>query len=247
MKNKQMILSIYRKSTIKKIKNKMLKAGSNFKIDALEFLNIRIISTILIFCLIMFISNKGFILAPIISLIYFALYENIFLDLKINSRKKKLETEAIYFLEVLSLTIESGRNLKNALDITCDNVEGELSKEFKKTLEEVKLGKSMSEALESMKKRIPSDTINNTILNLKESFIYGNSVLKSLYDQIDYLRSQQILDVKAKISKLPTKISVISVLLFLPIVMLIIIAPIVIQYLMGWFYAKKIYDDWWRI
>lgn len=233
MKNKQMILSIYRKSTIKKIKNKMLKAGSNFKIDALEFLNIRIISTILIFCLIMFISNKGFILAPIISLIYFALYENIFLDLKINSRKKKLETEAIYFLEVLSLTIESGRNLKNALDITCDNVEGELSKEFKKTLEEVKLGKSMSEALESMKKRIPSDTINNTILNLKESFIYGNSVLKSLYDQIDYLRSQQILDVKAKISKLPTKISVISVLLFLPIVMLIIIAPIVIQYLMG--------------
>ena len=233
MKNKQIILRIYRKSTIKKIKNKMLKAGSNFKIDALEFLNIRIISTILLFCLIMFISNKGFILAPIISLIYFGLFENIFLDLKINSRRKKLEEEAIYFLEVLSLTIESGRNLKNALDITCSNIDGELSKEFRKTLDEVKLGKSMSEALENMKKRIPSDTINNTLLNLKESFIYGNSVLKSLYDQIDYLREQQILDVKAKISKLPTKISIISVLLFLPIVMLIIIAPIVIQYLMG--------------
>ena len=233
MKNKQMTLRIYRKSTIKKIKNKILKAGSNFRLDALEFLNIRIISTVLLFCLIMFISNKGFILAPILSLIYFMLYENIFLDWRINNRQKKLESEAIYFLEVLTLTIESGRNLRNALDITCNNVDGELSSEFKKALKEVNLGKSMAEALNDMKKHIPSDTINNMILNIRESFIYGNSILKSLYDQIDYLREQQILYVKAKISKLPTKISIISVLLFLPIVLLIIIAPIVIQYLVG--------------
>ena len=233
MKNKHMILKIYRKSTVKKIKSKILKAGSGFKADALEFLNIRIITTVLLFCLIMFISNKGFILAPILSTIYFMLYENLFLDLRLRARKKKLEDEAIYFLEVLTLTIESGRNLKNALDITCENVDSELSKEFRKTLDEVSLGKSMSEALDNMKKRIPSDTINNTVLNIRESFIYGNNILESLYNQIDYLREQQILDVKAKISKLPTKISIISVLLFLPIVLLIIIAPIVIQYLVG--------------
>ena len=233
MKNKEVTLRIYRKSTIKKIKDKILKAGSPFKIDALEFLNIRIITTALIFCLVMFLSNKGFIFAPIISLMYFMLYENVFLDLKIKMRKKKLEDEAIYFLEVLTLTIESGRNLRNALDITCSNVDSELSDEFQKALDEVNLGKSMGEALENMKHRIPSDTINNTILNIRESFIYGNSILDSLYSQIDYLREQQILDVKAKISKLPTKISIISVLLFLPIIMLIILAPVVIQYLLG--------------
>ena len=231
MKNKEVILSIYRKSTLKRIKNKINKCGEKSKIDALEFLNIRLITSVLLFCLIMFVSKKGFILAPIMTLIYFMLYENMFLDIKINKRKKKLEVEAIYFLEVLTLTIESGRNLKNALEITCENVDGELSYEFKKTLNEVSLGKSMSEALENMKKRIPSDTINNIVLNVRESFIYGNSILESLYNQIDYLREQQILDVKAKISKLPTKISIISVLLFLPIIILIIIAPIVIQYL----------------
>ncbi len=105
MKNKQVILKIYRKSTIKKIKKKILQAGSSYKFDALDFLNIRIITTVLLFSLIMFFSNKGFILAPIISLLYFTLFENIFLDLKIKRRKKKLESEAAYFLEVLTLTI----------------------------------------------------------------------------------------------------------------------------------------------
>ena len=92
------------------------------------------------------------------------------------------------------------------------------------------MGKSFSEALESMKKRIPSDTIHNVLLNMIESNTYGNSILTSLYNQIDYLRDKQLLRVKAEIAKLPTKVSIISVIFFVPIMMLIILAPILIRY-----------------
>ena len=233
MKNNKVILKVFRKSTVKRVKDKLRKANMSSKIDALEFLNIRLISTIAIFFIILILNNNGFIIAPIVALIYFILFEIVLLDYRISKRSRKLENEAIYFLEVLSLTIESGRNLKSALQTTCQNVNCELSDEFKKTLEEVELGKSLSEALENMKKRIPSDSINSTILNIRESNMLGVSVLESLYQQIDYLRDQQILDVKAKISKLPTKISIISVLLFLPLILLIILSPIVIQYILG--------------
>ena len=84
-----------------------------------------------------------------------------------------------------------------------------------------------------MKKRIPSDTINNAILNMVESNIFGSSILTSLNNQIDYLREKQMLDVKSEINKLPTKVSILSVIFFVPIMLLIILAPVLIDYLMG--------------
>ena len=228
-----MILKVYRKNTIKNIREKIIKAGIIDKIDPLDFLNVRLISTSIIFFAILILSDKGFILAPVVSLVYFFGYEYLLLDIKINKRKKTLENEAIYFFEVLALTLESGRNLKASLEITTKNINSDISNEFKRTLEEVDLGKSLVEALEDMKKRIPSDTINNTILNITQSNIFGNSIIESLYNQIDFLREQQILDIKAQIAKLPTKISVISVVFFLPIMMLIILAPVVLEYLLG--------------
>jgi len=98
-------------------------------------------------------------------------------------------------------------------------------------LAEVKLGKSLNESLEAMKKRIPSDTINNTLLNMIQSNTFGNSIVDSMYNQIDYLRGKQILDVKAEIAKLPTKVSVISVIFFVPIMLLIILAPVIIKFI----------------
>ena len=228
-----MILKIYRKSTIKKIKEKIIKAGMLNKFDSLDFLNVRLLTTLMIFFAILILSDKGFILAPLISLMYFYAYEFLLLDVKINKRKKSLENEAIYFFEVLALTLESGRNLKASLEITTKNINNDISSEFKRMLEEVDLGKSLVEALEDMKKRIPIDIINNTILNITQSNIFGNSIIESLYNQIDFLREQQILNIKAQIAKLPTKISVISVLFFLPIMMLIILAPVVLEYLLG--------------
>lgn len=65
-----------------------------------------------------------------------------------------------------------------------------------------------------------------------QSNTFGNSIIDSMYNQIDFLREKQLLDVKAEIAKLPTKISIISVIFFIPIMMLIILGPVLIQYIM---------------
>ena len=81
--------------------------------------------------------------------------------------------------------------------------------------------------------RIPSDTINNVILNITQSSIFGNSILESLNNQLDYLKEKRLLEIKAEITKLPTKISVISVLFFIPIMLLIILAPVLLEFIFG--------------
>ena len=223
---------IYRSSTIKKITQKTNYLGSEAKMTPGQFLNLRLFSTIILFIALLFVKY-GFILAPIIAVAYYIGLEYIVLDLRIKRRSDKLEYDALQFFEVLSLTLESGRNLKNSLEMTTSSVNGEMSNEFKRALEEIKLGKSLTEALNDMKYRIPSETVNNTILNISQSSTFGNSIVSSLNTQIDYLTDKKLQEVRSKISKLPVKLSAISVIFFLPIILLIILSPVIINLLVG--------------
>lgn len=232
MKNHKIVRKIYRENEIKRIQQK-IQTLNNYMLDEITFLNIKLITTIIIFLITLIIFKTGYILSPIIALTYYYLFEYIFLDMPIQKRTKKLDREALTFFEILTLTLESGRNLEKALEITVSNVNSELSSEFKKTLFEVKFGKSLIEALNDTKKRIPSETINNIILNITQTNIFGNSIIETMYSQIEFLREKQILSIREQINKIPNKISIISVLFIVPIILLIILGPLLINFLNG--------------
>ena len=80
-----------------------------------------------------------------------------------------------------------------------------------------------------MKKRIPSETINNIILNITQTNQFGNSILDTMYNQIDFLREKQILEIKGKINKIPNKVSIISVVFIVPLIMVLILGPYLIE------------------
>jgi len=231
MINGSLFKKVYRKKTIKKYENKFKLLSSNIKIKYIDFLNIRLFGTLLIFILLLLFHNKGFIYAPIFSLIfYFGL--DYLLESKIKNRCDKLNYEAIFFFQVLVLTLESGKNLQGGLELTCKSIDSEISNEFKKTLNEIKLGKTLNESLISMKSRIPSEEINTVLLNIREATIFGNNIIESLNNQIEYLRDKKMLSIKAKINKMPMKISVVSVIFIIPIVLLLVLAPVIINFIM---------------
>lgn len=230
--NNIFIKKIYREHEIKRINSKITSLR-NYPFDEISFLNIRLITTLILFFITLLIFKAGYITSPIISLIYYYLFEYIFLDTLIIKRTNKLDREALTFFEILTLSLESGRNLEKALEITVQNVNSELSEEFKKTLFEVKFGKSLIEALEDTKKRIPSETINNIILNITQTNIFGNSIIDTMYSQIEFLREKQVLGVREQINKLPNKISIISVLFIVPIILLIVLGPFLISFIGG--------------
>ena len=233
MKKISIIDKIYSKKTISKIKNKIELLGDDCKYDEKEFLNIRLLGTILIFISFILFSKNGYIYAPLFSIMYYFLINYILLDYPIKKRGLELEHEAIFFFEILALTLESGKTLTKALETTAKNIDSNISKEFLKTLNEVKMGKSLVESLKNMKNRIPSESINNTILNVTESSIFGSNIIDSLNNQLEYLKNKQLMEVKGKIAKLPIKISVISVVFFIPILLLIILSPVILEFLLG--------------
>ena len=231
--NSSIIKKLYRVKDIKNIQSKINLLGTErkFKFDAVEFLNTRLITTILLAILLILFSNLQYYIIPFVLIIYYNLFYYILITDPINKRIKKLDLEALTFFEILTLTLESGRNLENALEITVSNVDSELSSEFKRSLMEMKFGKSLMEALEGLKLRIPSETINNIILNITQTNIFGNSIIETMNNQVDYLREKQIMEVKSQINKIPNKVSIISVLFIIPLILLIILGPFIIELL----------------
>ena len=199
------IRKLFREKDIEKIDEKIKMLGSWVKFDALTFIFLRLVTTLLVLLLFTYILSVGYIFAPFVAIVYYYLFYYILIESKIKRRIKRLDKEALDFFEILTLTLESGRNLENALEITCFNIDSELSNEFKKTLFEMKFGKSLVESLDDMKKRIPSESINNIILNITQTSIFGSSILDTMYNQIEFLRDKQILEIKEQINKIPNK------------------------------------------
>ena len=222
---------LYTKKSVEQLNKKVLLLGDNFKMSISKYMTLRLLFCIFTFFMTVYLLDFGYIIAPVVFFATYYLFTYLTLDREIKKRGRKLNREALEFFEILTLTLESGRNLEHALEITVFNVESELSSEFKKTLFEVKFGKSLVEALEAMKKRIPSETINNIILNITQTNVFGNSILETMYNQIDFLRDKQILEIKGQINKIPNKISIISVLFMVPLILLLVLGPVVINFL----------------
>ena len=230
---KTFINRIYRAKDIEKINAKINQFGVSKKFTTEYFMNFRLYSSMIVFVILFIFLDYGAILAPIITVIWYILVGYTMIDKPLKKREKKLDNEAYYYFEVLTLALESGRNLENAIKMACKYIDSEISSEFKETLKHVNFGKSLTESLSLMSLRIPSLTINNIILNMQQSNLFGNSIIDTMYNQLDFLKDKQTMDIKAQINKIPNKISIFSVLFFIPLILLIILGPVLIDFVVG--------------
>lgn len=228
---KSFIYRIYREKDIKKTEAKINLFGVSKTFDTEYFMNFRLYTSILVFVVVFLFVNAGALLAPIITVLWYFLVNYLMIDRPLKKREVKLNNEAYYYFEVLTLALESGRNLENAIKMACKYIDSEISDEFKETLKQVNFGKSLTESLSLMSYRIPSLTINNIILNMEQSNLFGNSIIETMYNQLDFLKDKQVMDIKAQINKIPNKISIFSVVFFIPLILLIILGPVLIEFL----------------
>ncbi len=221
------VKKIYSKKIIDRISRKNKLFGSKKKYNTYDILSSHLFVTIFTFILLAAFKVNLFI-SLIICTFYFFLAEVFFFDVRLKKRGKVLEKDATFFFEILALTLESGSNLRSAIELTANNVDNDLASEFKKALEDMELGKSLSESLNDLTNRIPSENVDNIILNLMEANIYGSNMIESLNNQLDYLNDKILLETRGKINKMPVKISIVSVLIFVPLILLIILSPVLI-------------------
>ena len=153
-----------------------------FRINAKTIIYFKFISSIILFLILLFISKVGYILAPIITIIYYFLVEYLFIDLAIYQRGLRLESDALEFFPVFNLSLKGGRNVKKALTLTTDVVDNELSHEFK-----------------------------NILINIREANRFGNDISDSIEKQLSLINSKYEKKLIKKYKVIPIYLTIISI------------------------------------
>lgn len=204
----------------KRISKKMKYAG--MIVNPSIFVYMRLASSLILFIFLLFFSSYGYIVAPIVTIIYYYFIEYVILDIQIGKRKKELEECSLDYFPILLLCLKGSNNVKKAISLTNEQVNNSLSKEFERVIRDVKIGKSLDESLTLLKDRIPSTFIINIIVNLIEANRMGNSISDSIKDQLDYIEDKR----KKKIIKyhrmMPYKVAIASIIFVFAMLFLLI-------------------------
>lgn len=204
----------------KRIDKKMKYAG--MIVNPNIFILMRLASSLILLVFLLFFSSYGYIVGPIVTIIYYYFIEYVILDIQIGKRKKQLEEESLEYFPILLLCLKGSNNVKKAISLTNEQVNNSLSKEFERVIRDVKIGKSLDEALTLMKDRVPSTFIINIIVNLIEANRMGNSISLSIKDQLDYIENKR----KNKIIKyhkmMPFKVAIASIIFVFTMLFLLI-------------------------
>lgn len=225
----EIVKRIYRKKTIDKYRKKDIYLDNDISVST-KFLFFRVFSSILVFVASFILIDRHTSLSLLITILFNYLCIYFKYDIKIKEKEKKLESDASLFFEILLITLKSGKNLSKALELTVENVDNDLSDLFKLIIDDTKYGKTLHESLNNFKDKIPSDEIRNIIIDLTESYTSGRDMINCLEKDINSLNNKRIYNIKANINKLPVKISIISVFILIPLMLLLILSPVILEY-----------------
>ncbi len=168
-----------------------------------------------------------FILA-IVPLGYF--YPDIWLNDKINGRRRRVAKEFPFLLDLLVLSMRAGLNYSTSLGQAISNLpDGPVKDEFGKLLREIRAGKIRRDALTDLAKRMNIKSIHNFVAALNQAEETGGEIVDVLTLQAEQRRVERFNEAEAAANKAPVKMLLPLVLFLFPIIFMLIAFVLVVK------------------
>lgn len=135
-------------------------------------------------------------------------------------------------LDMLMVCVEAGLGLDAAINRVGREIMAAhpiLGEQLELTAIELRVGKSREEALRNFAERVGLEEIGSLVTLLVQSSNLGASIAQALRIHADELRSKRTLRAEEKAHKLPVKLSIPLVFLILPMLIIVIVGPSVIE------------------
>jgi tight adherence protein C len=113
---------------------------------------------------------------------------NVWLSTRISARKHEIVKNLPDALDMMTVCVDVGLGLSGAMQHVCQSWENALVEEFTRVLAEVKLGRTRTEALESMANRTGVDEVMNFVMALTLADKLGVSISQVLHIQANQMR-----------------------------------------------------------
>jgi len=132
-------------------------------------------------------------------------------------------------IDLLVISVEAGLGFEAAMGRVVQNVPGELSKEFSRTLQETRVGVSRHDALKAMADRTDVDDLNSFILSLIQADQFGVSISRMLRVQAEEMRVRRRQRIQEKAFAAPVKMIFPMIACIFPSIFIVILGPAVIN------------------
>jgi tight adherence protein C len=152
----------------------------------------------------------------------------------VNKRAKARETEIVSgfpdALDLMLVCVEAGQSLDQSINrIAKESRAGypALADEFDMVAQEVKAGKERSKVLKDMSERVGIPDISSFVTTLVQSATFGTSMSDALRVYSAEMRDKRVMRAEELANKLPTKLTLGTMLFTLPPLLIILIGPAV--------------------
>lgn len=219
---------------VAKAQHKLVLAGWAERMDGNTWAAIRILaivgSIVLAFLAVPLVSGTGMkLLVGGLLLVIGFFGPEASLNRAIDDRRKSMEKQLPDIIDLLVISVEAGLGFEAAMGRVVQNVPGELSREFQRTLQETRVGVSRHEALRNMSERTDVDDLNSFILALIQADQFGVSIARMLRVQAEEMRVRRRQRIQEKAFAAPVKMIFPMLLCIFPSIFIVILGPAVMN------------------
>ena len=217
----------------------------NFKIAekyvGLAFLGMRIFYAFLIggfLGLFYWISQNAypekFLLAPMLILSFYVSWKYTKSWAAKATRDRNITTanNLPYALDLILICLDSGLGLESAIERVSKELrtrQPDIANELDLTLADLNVLGSQEEAFQAMAERLDTQSVRSVVAIICQSLQYGSAITEALKNAIQLMRRTEIIMLEERANKLPSKITLITLLFIFPPMLVVIAGPAVLN------------------
>ena len=170
-----------------------------------------------------------YIMIIIVGSMLSALSPTLVLNAKIKKHQGAIRAQLPDTLDLLSVCMEAGLSFDASLLKVSERMEGPLIDELVTVFSQIQLGKSRNDALKTLSDSTDVSELKTFISAVIQANTLGIPITNVLAAQSEQLRIAKREQIKEKAAKVPSKMTIPTVLLILPAIICVIMGPVVIQ------------------
>ncbi len=216
---------------VEQVKRKVVLAGNppGFEVDRLLVLKVVGTAAPLLWWPLVYLGLElggimGMAVFGFLSAVSF-LGADLAIDNKIEARKGEMARRLPDMLDLLVISVEAGLGFEQALERTATAVPGTLSDEFRRMLQETRIGATRADALRALDERTDVPELRSFILAMLQADTFGVSIARILRTQADEMRVRRRLAAQELAQKAPVKMLFPLAVCIFPAIFIVVLGP----------------------
>jgi tight adherence protein C len=217
------------------VRDKLVAAGSPAGLDVDRFMSLKLFGACSIvfwpWFAFKFAALGGFYGLIVTGLMWGICFfgPDVWIQRKTDERQYQIATRLPDVLDLLVISVEAGLGFEQAIDRTVDAVPGALADEFRRMLQETRMGASRAEALRAMDERCQVPELRSFILAMLQADTFGVSIGRMLRAQADDMRIRRRQRAQEQAQKAPVKMLFPLIFCIFPSLFVVILGPAMLQ------------------